>query len=376
MEKISQKENLLIKSVILTHSLIRLLLVFTGLLLIHIPFSQAAITYWGVCYDADWENRTGWYGTPLAKQQLKNLKKMGANSISVTPFAFQRNVNQPKIEFKPIINPGLQKDILTAQKMGFKIILKPHLWSNQFWDGSGNWRGTIEMKSEKDWAEWFLQYEQMITHFAKVAAKLEVDMLVIGLEFVKATQNRAPQWKKIIHSVREIYKGPLVYGANNFKEAEQIGFWKELDFIGINAYFPLAKTNKPTLEELKKSWGRHKENLKSLSRRNGQMKIILTEVGYASAEGTAKAPHQWPQKGTLIDEKEQADCYEALFSVLQDSPWMEGLFIWKYKIHTTPPHLSREPGESYFVFQNKPAQKIIEHHFKRMSKRIQTGSAP
>ena len=42
-------------------------------------------------------------------------------------------------------------------------------------------------------------------------------------------------------AVLKIYSGKLVYSANWGEEFEQLSFWNELDFIGIDCYYPLGK---------------------------------------------------------------------------------------------------------------------------------------
>ncbi|MEM6723389.1 MAG: hypothetical protein AAF598_05080, partial [Bacteroidota bacterium] len=47
-------------------------------------------------------------------------------------------------------------------------------------------------------------------------------------------------WRTIIRSARQHYTGELTLAAN-FDNYREISFWDELDFIGINAYFPLRE---------------------------------------------------------------------------------------------------------------------------------------
>ena len=46
------------------------------------------------------------------------------------------------------------------------------------------------------------------------------------------------QWVQLINKTRTIYKGQLTYAAN-YDNYHEVDFWEHLDFIGINAYFPL-----------------------------------------------------------------------------------------------------------------------------------------
>ena len=45
-------------------------------------------------------------------------------------------------------------------------------------------------------------------------------------------------WVELIEKVRTVYSGKLTYAAN-YDNYQDVGFWNHLDFIGINAYFPL-----------------------------------------------------------------------------------------------------------------------------------------
>ncbi len=42
---------------------------------------------------------------------LDRLRKMGGNWIAVTPFAYQKNVNEPGIRFRPGWKDGLDEDV-------------------------------------------------------------------------------------------------------------------------------------------------------------------------------------------------------------------------------------------------------------------------
>jgi len=338
------------------------------LVLFILPFQliYPAWNYKGVCYDANWENSASWYGTEKAEKQLNNLSKLGINALSFTPIAYQYHINRPKIRFRKEMDSGMIKDIRVAQKMGFKIILKPHIWSDQFREESGRGRESITMKTKRDWKTWFKNYEEMIIFFAKKAEELKVDLFVVGLEYKLSTEKHQKNWRRIITAVKTVYTGPITYASHDFKEAEKIQFWDQLDYIGINGYFSLSTTKDPSLSELKKSWWTHRHRLKKLSLQ-WEKNIILTEIGYSSMDGTAKMPYKGAHSKRKNDENEQADCYEAMFTVLKDAPWLEGFFIWKYKIGVTPASLSQEPSEAYFVFQNKIAEDIIRKYLSNDS---------
>ena len=63
---------------------------------------------------------------------------------------------------------------------------------------------------------------------------------------------------------------------------------ERVDYIGVQAYYPLTKNNSPTLEGIKKGWNVHIKKLKTISD-TFDKKIIFTEIGYRNdASATIK----------------------------------------------------------------------------------------
>ena len=83
---------------------------------------------------------------------------------------------------------------------------------------------------------------------AKIADSLGVEMLCIGTEWKSAVRERPQFWSNVIDSVRKVYQGKLTYAAN-WDDYDDVPFWSKLDYIGVNAYWPLAKTKTPTIDE-------------------------------------------------------------------------------------------------------------------------------
>ena len=68
-------------------------------------------------------------------------------------------------------------------------------------------------------------------------------------------------------------------------------FWEKLDFVGIDAYFPLTEKNDPTTEELIAGWQRHAEEIEQwLKQKQLDKPVVFTEIGYCSADGTNTQP--------------------------------------------------------------------------------------
>lgn len=321
------------------------------------PGGWAARTSWpafarGVAWDANWEDRTGWYGTDAAKRALDHLRSIHVDWIAVTPFSFQNNINEPAIRSRDW-SDGIAADIAAAHARGMKVLVKPHIWSNQFWDGSGNWRGTIEMRNDDDWAAWFANYTAWIVACAREAARLKADAFCVGLEYLKSSRSQAARWREVVAAVRAVYTGPVTYAAH--LDEIDLPFWDALDVIGINAYCPVAESNDPEHTTIRDAWRPHLDRFEEIATRTG-IPIVFTEIGYASIDGAAKEPFRWPTGEDREDHAEQDACYRCFFDAVRNRPWFAGFFLWKYKITVE----TRDPSERHFVFQGKPAEATIK----------------
>src|SRR4029079_8696603 len=147
------------------------------------------------------------------------------------------SLDAPEIRFGPDdgmwgeTDAGLARTAAWARVLGIRTLLKPHLWVRR-----GAWQGDLAMKSEADWARWFVAYEAFILHHARLAEAHHMEALAVGTELVKASE-RTADWRRIIARVRSVYHGKLTYCANWNEEADRIAFWNDLDFIGVQAYY-------------------------------------------------------------------------------------------------------------------------------------------
>jgi hypothetical protein len=280
-----------------------------------------------------------------------------------TPFGWQSDYDSPEFQMKTgggvlwgETDQGIRHTTLLARKRGIKTMLKPHIWLRNRHDGK--WRSDIEMHSEKDWQSWFAHYRQFIVHYAMLADTLGIEALCIGTELHQTTRQRENDWREIIKAVREVYNGKLIYAANWYKEFEEIKFWDALDYIGIQAYFPLTSEENPEVEDLIKGWDTHLKKIEKLHKQTGKP-VAFTEVGYRSMSDAAIEPWKWPERGaeqnaSNLDLRTQKNCYQALFQTFWDKPWFAGCYIWKWF-----PNSGRGDGAKGFSPQNKPAQVVL-----------------
>jgi len=304
----------------------------------------------GVAYIAYWNDL---YLEESADESLTILASTGANWISLLVTQKQKDVKSTEIV--PVkatpTDESLIHAIEDAHRLGLKVMLKPHIGLSE---DKKHWRGEIgeKFETEEEWQAWFASYTDMILHYAEMARDNDVEQFCVGTE-LEGTVHRSEDWRRVIREVRKLYSGPVVYASNQIKEDNYIDWWDAVDYIGVDAYYRLSKKPKPRLRDLIEGWQPHLAVLEGLSLQYGK-KIILTEIGYRSAEGIAARPWDW-QREAEVNLAEQELCYRAAFEVFHDKEWFGGMYWWSWE---TKPDQGGENDPGYSP-HNKPAEKIL-----------------
>lgn len=283
------------------------------------------------------------------KNTVDELIKNNIEWVSVLPYFYQETENSKKINAPDTVgiwskrDSTLIKGINNLQKKELYIMLKPHLWMNS------GWRSNINFNDKNDWNAWFEDYRKNMIHYAKMAQKTNVDLFCIGTELRSSLKEIPEKWLSLIKEIKTIYKGKLTYAANWDDDLEFASFWTEMDYIGIQGYYPLTKNKSPTLEEIKKGWDKHLIKLRSISEKFNK-KILFTELGYRADASATIQPWAW---GSFFErlylkksDKTQLLAYQALYEKTWDKPWFAGTFPWEW-------------NSSDFPVYGKPAQNII-----------------
>ena len=290
-------------------------------------------------YDFGRSNRTTFH----------ELNKTNVEWVAIFPYFYQEDEQSKTIRSMKEIgkwsarDSSFMKSIDSLHKRNIRVHLKPHLWMGE------GWRATINFKNPEDWDTWFTSYEQTILHYALMAEKTNVELFCIGTELRTAVKNKPTAWNDLIKKIRNVYSGKLTYAANWDGEFNDVQFWDELDYIGIQGYFPLTSKSNPDLETIQQGWKSHIEILKSLSEKY-QKKILFTEVGYRPDVDATRKPWEWGSAfGFLFkkkSEKTQYLAYEALYSELWNKEWFAGSYIWQWT-------------NSDFSVKGRPAENVI-----------------
>jgi hypothetical protein len=229
----------------------------------------------------------------------------------------------------------------------------------QIWVWNGEYTGFIEMNSEEKWNVLEQSYTDFILTYAKAAELLNADILCIGTELEKFVTQRPEYWLRLIEKIKIVYKGKLTY-ASNWDEFKRVTFWSELDFIGVDAYFPLSDKKSPTIQEFELGWKRHKEEVVRIQKQY-KKPILFTEFGYRSSDFTGKKPWESNRVEGNVNLQAQVNGFQAIYNQFWKEEWFAGGFIWKW-FHKH----DKVGGENNnrFTPQNKPAEKLIQQLFQ------------
>jgi len=295
---------------------------------------------------------------PIDSAVFVPLRAINAEWVAVVPYGFCRE-NEPHFYFNSNkmwwgeTIEGIAKTIELAHKNGLKVMLKPHAWV-----GRGMYTGNFDLKSEEDWKIFEKDFGAYILTNARIADSLKVELLCIGTEMDNFARKRPSFWKNLIKEIRTFYKGPLTY-ADNWNHYPKNPFWQELDYVGIDAYFPLSTEKHPSVEGMQKGWENHLEEIERFAEKL-QKPVLFTEIGYRSVDFAVDKP--WESHDDKPENLElQADAYRAFFKEVWPRKWLVGAFAWKWFLQPPRRQFHRDP----FSMQQKPAEQVIREAYQQ-----------
>lgn len=227
-------------------------------------------------------------------------------------------------------------------------------------------KGGYQFPTLKDYLEERLQAWQA---WAKQVSYLDSGGIAqdrtVAIEHINHRRQQLDQhWRQLIQQTRQIYNGQLTYAAN-FDQYQSVGFWDDLDLIGINAYFPLRSQSQYTSQhqlkqQLSAGWRQILSDIEAFRREQSitDKAVVFTELGYTRWEQNTLAP--WSYSGFSLvgkpgqqevilwtmqptNEEERILAVEALYETFKSgySHLLQGILYWK--ISTQRDHQSYEP---------------------------------
>ena len=302
----------------------------------------------------------------VSKASFEGLEKLEIGSVALMPFDYQIAADKPHINHIEDLTSFRNKDstfieltqLCKAQQL--TVMLKPHLWIEK------GWRDEIKFETKEDWDRWFVDYSKLMLQYAKVAEAGGADIFCIGTELLDSVKKQPSKWRELIAEIRKIYSGKLTYAANWDEEYKAVPFWDALDYIGIQAYYPMKVDGEVSKESLKKAIKPYLDTLSGVSRRLDK-KVMFTELGYRSIVNNYEKPWAWPTDWDIFtrvySEENQAMAYDALMSSAFGQEWFAGGYIWEYDFNEDdgPQALQRYN----FSPRYKKTEEVIQKYYKK-----------
>ena len=293
-------------------------------------------------------------------RELENVRRLGANWISLTPFGYLPADGVPTIV--PSALGGAEEETdeaiceagARARALGLRVWLKPHLWTR-------GWVGDLAY-GPTGWRRFFDSYRVFILHYALLAEREGFDGLVVGHELASSSLAFPDRWRGLIGEVRRVYHGTLTYDANWGDEVRGIAFWDALDLVGVSFYDPLASKPTRSVAELATGATKALDGLRAIAARTGRP-LLISEVGYAPFAGAPVRP--WEEHHAEPDLEAQRACYEAVVRALGPCDWVAGAFWWKWF------STDRIGGvnDASFTPRGKPAELVMSRAFREWQRR-------
>jgi hypothetical protein len=186
--------------------------------------------------------------------------------------------------------------------------------------------------------------------WAALADSIGSPCFVIGTELA-GTLAKDAEWRSLIRELRDRSAIRLTYAAS-WDEAARVPFWTELDWLGVNAYFPVTKRRAAGRMDMLAGWQPWLARLRSLGRQAGRP-ILFTELGYRSVDGAGMDPSRFSAAGGP-DPGEQADLYWAALQATAAEQEMVGVCWWNCLADG-----SGGPANTDFTPVGKPAAQVL-----------------
>jgi hypothetical protein len=299
------------------------------------------------------------YLSESSDESLKALRDTGADWVSVLVTWYQNDCQSLEVKRMSEMTPSdesVVRAIRKAHELGMKVMFKLHVdLLNQ---SDGSWRGEIGSTNEPDWDTWFKSYTAYIMYYAEMAKREKVEMFCVGTELTTAATTKGYKWRDLIKEVRKKYKGYLTYAAH-WDEYMDIRFWDLLDYVGINAYFPISKKMKPSYEQIKAGWSVWVAEMEEFQQKI-QKPVIFPEAGCNSCDGALIRPWEHAPRRE-INLKIQEDDYKVITEIFMNKKWFYGMFWWYWGTNKD----MGGPNNRGFVPQNKPAEQVIREAYSK-----------
>jgi hypothetical protein len=291
---------------------------------------------------------------------MQRARSKGANAIAIIPHHYvylepgAPNLAPPPPEYRIpwFVFPDIGQDAAhpfantpspdtvyqlarEAESQGLQVMLKPHVDSYY-----GAWRGYISVKGRA--ADFRYAYrERFLRRYIQIAKSLKDPILCLGCELYTVTKELGAEfWVDMARWVRSRYgggySGRLTYAANwgvgpDAEYNRLAALWPSLDYVGIDAYFPLPLPMLAAWDAPMGTQGWEPTPAGDCLRaaEEAGRPLLFTEIGCGNYAGANLEPYADPPQGAVRDDELQAAYYRAFRERFDGEPRYAGFFNWE-----------------------------------------------
>jgi hypothetical protein len=276
------------------------------------------------------------YAGNTALAQLAELAELGAPNVSVVvPLVQEDPSSVPhRVPDETPTDSALIRLMGVAAELELGVVVQLRV------EVAGN-PGAVPTPADPDL--WFHHYARLATHYASLAERHEAALLVIGAMPGRVMADEA-SWRAVVADVRDRYTGPLAFTVDP-ADIDRLALWEEVDVIGIDVTFPPEPdVDEPVAADLERAWEPVLAEL-SAAAETWTRPVVLTRVGFPGVERSTVEPPE-------LEVDQQLNAYEALFTVINQTPAVEGVLVWRWG----------EPspvGEVSYSPEGRPAEEVL-----------------
>lgn len=281
---------------------------------------------------------------------LKDIDRLGLNTLNVPVAINITSVTASDMSIDKASEEKAKELFKRLRGKKINIILEPYPWIENGSKYENQW-----LPSDMD--AFFYNWKTKVLRplIDDIAVPYHVDAFNIGTSFSKI-ENKEEQLCEMVDFVRTYYKGLITYRTNYWVTADwqdEVGkltrdkllaeyekklnnkLFSKLDFISIAAYFELTDNDTNTVDNLVKAIGsseryNRKQNVKEEIKNfytKWNKPIFFGELGFPRTDKASIEPWN-PYQTDKINDKEQANCFEAYRVAFEKENWNLGFSIF------------------------------------------------
>lgn len=273
---------------------------------------------------------------------LQDIDKFELNTVNLPVVINIDNLSSTTMAVDEASKTRAIELIKILNRKGINVILEPYPWIT---NGS---------KYETDWNPsnindffWNWKIDVLKVLIEDIAIPYNVDVLNIGTGF-NHMEYAEGYWSDTIDFVKDRYEGLITYRTSWWITADwdpatitkyetklNNKLFSKLDFISIAAYFELTNNDTNSIENLVDALHgsqifNRKQNVKKEIKNfytKWNKPIFFGELGFPRT--TKASVHPWnPYQSKVMDNIEQANCFEAYRRTFEDEHWLIGFSVF------------------------------------------------